>query len=257
MPPPPKLPALLLASFLLVVPVAAPAGEWDPKMDPPLGLSFPLETTNDRVIVSQDILIAADKILAAGTILRTVFRPATLSEAEQKNRRGMDEDAYSRDVPKVTTKGLMTETERRMLQRAYETIWTDPIEFRRGLEAAAPANLRIVLEPPPGTTTPPVEPIDFPDGLCLVGGPEALRVLTVMKEGRGEKSGFRGGDALLEMAGQPVGTSLTEFAKRFHREREAAAKKREPLRFKIRRTSGETEMVSLRIPPAWNSAFEE
>jgi hypothetical protein len=35
------------------------------------------------------------------------------------------------------------------------------------------------------------------------------------------------------------------------------AKKRESLRFKVRRTSGETEQVSLRIPPAWNSAFEE
>lgn len=144
-----------------------------------------------------------------------------------------------------------------MLQRAYETIWTDPIEFRRGLEAAAPANLRLVLEAPPGVTSPPVEPLDFPDGLCLVAGTDALRVLTVLKEGRGEKSGFRGGDVLLEMAGQPAGTSLTEFAERYRKERDAAAKKRESLRFKIRRTSGETELLSLRIPPAWNSAFEE
>jgi hypothetical protein len=59
------------------------------------------------------------------------------------------------------------------------------------------------------------------------------------------------------MAGQPVGTSLTGFSERYRKEREVAAKKREPLRFKIRRTSGETELLSLRIPPAWNSAFEE
>lgn len=252
----PNFPALLAAT-LLGSAAPLPASEWDPKMDPPLGLSFPLGTTNNRVVVSQDILIAADKVLPAGTVLRTVFRPATIAEGEEKNRRGIDEDAYSRDIPKVTTKGLMTETERKMLQRAYETIWTDPIEFRRGFETAAPANLRIVLEPPPGVTPPPVESIDFPDGLCIVAGPDSLRVLTVLKGGRGEKSAFRGGDLLLEMAGQPVGASLSEFAERYRKEREAAAKKREPLRFKIRRTSGETELLALRIPPAWNSAFEE
>ena len=252
----PKPTALLLGAFLLS-PVFVSAGEWDPKMDPPLGLSFPLDSKNDRVIVSQDILIAADKILPAGTVLRTVFRPATIAEGEDKNRRGIDENAYSREIPKVTTKGLMTETERKMLQRAYETVWTDPIEFRRGFETAAPANLRIVLEPTPGEKTPIVEPIDFPDGLCIVAGDDALRVLTVLKGGRGEKSSFRGGDVLLEMAGQPAGLSLHEFAERYRKDREAAAKKREPLRFKIRRTNGETELLSLRIPPAWNSAFEE
>ena len=250
-------PAALLLGALLFSPLCVPAGEWDPKMDPPLGLSFPLESKNDRVVVSQDILIAADKVLPAGTVLRTVFRPATIQEGEQKNRRGVDEAAYSREIPKVTTKGLMTETERKMLQRAYETIWTDPIEFRRGLEAAAPSNLRIVLEPPPGVTPPPIELLDFPDGLCIVAGNDALRVLTVLKGGRGEKSSFRGGDILLEMAGKPVGPSLHEFAENYRQEREAAAKKREPLRFKIRRITGETELLSLRIPPAWNSAFEE
>jgi hypothetical protein len=246
---------LLLSIFVASSPLAA--SEWDPKMDPPLGLSFPLETKNDRVVVSQDVLISADKILPAGTVLRTIFRPATISEGEKKNRRGVDEAAYSREIPKVTTKGLMTETERRMLQRAYETVWTDPIEFRRGLEISTPANLRIVLEPPPGVSTPPLEIPDFPDGLCLVAGSDSLRVLTVLKESRGEKSGFRGGDVLLEMAGQPVGSSLMEFAERYRKEREAVAKKRDSLRFKIRRTSGETELITLRVPPAWNSAFEE
>jgi len=255
----PRLPKhplrLLLSIFMASSPLAA--SEWDPKMDPPLGLSFPLETKNDRVVVSQDVLISADKILPAGTVLRTIFRPATISEGEKKNRRGVDEGAYSREIPKVTTKGLMTETERRMLQRAYETVWTDPIEFRRGLEISTPANLRIVLEPPPGVSTPPLEIPDFPDGLCLVAGSDSLRVLTVLKESRGEKSGFRGGDVLLEMAGQPVGSSLMEFAERYRKEREAVAKKRDSLRFKIRRTSGETELITLRVPPAWNSAFEE
>ncbi len=239
----PRLPKhplrLLLSIFVASSPLAA--SEWDPKMDPPLGLSFPLATKNDRVVVSQDVLISADKILPAGTVLRTIFRPATISEGEKKNRRGVDEGAYSREIPKVTTKGLMTETERRMLQRAYETVWTDPIEFRRGLEIS----------------TPPMEIPDFPDGLCLVAGSDSLRVLTVLKESRGEKSGFRGGDVLLEMAGQPVGSSLMEFAERYRKEREAVAKKRDSLRFKIRRTSGETELITLRVPPAWNSAFEE
>lgn len=248
---------LALLGILLCGRVATLGGEWDPKMDPPLGLSFPLESTNDRVIVSQDILIAADKVLPAGTVLRTVFRPATVTEGEERNRRGIDEDAYSRDIPKATTKGLMSDTERRMLQRAYETIWTDPIDFRRALEIAAPANLRIVLEPPPGATSPTIEPIDFPDGLCLVAGPESLRVLAVLKEGRGDKSGFRGGDVLLEMNGQPVGISLQAFAERYRRERAVAAQKQQPLRFQIRRTNGEIILLSLRIPPAWNSALDE
>ena len=98
---------------------------------------------------------------------------------------------------------------------------------------------------------------DFPDGLCIVAGSESLRILSVLKGGRGEKSGFRGGDVLLEMGGLPVGNSLSEFAEHYRKERETVAKKRESLRFKVRRTSGETEQVSLRIPPAWNSAFDE
>ena len=226
-------------------------------MDPPLGLSFPMEITNNRVALSQDILISADKILPAGTVLRTIFRPATIGEGEKKNRRGVDEGSYSRDIPKVTTKGLMTETERKMLQRAYETVWTDPIEFRRGLETAAPANLRLVLEPPPGVTPAPVESLDFPDGLCFVGGADTIRVLTVLKEGRGKRSGFRGGDVIVEMAGKPADNSLPDFAERYRKERDKAAQEKEPLRFKVRRTTGEIDLLFLRIPPAWNSAFEE
>lgn len=256
MSPAPK-PALILMAVLGLAVARAQGGEWDPKMDPPLGLSFPLEVKNDRVTVAQDILISAETVLPAGTVLRTVFRPATVGESEKKNRRGVDEDAYSRDIPKVTTKGLMTETERKMLQRAYETVWTDPIDFRRGFEVSAPANLRIVLEPAAGVQTPPVEIPDFPDGLCLVGGTGSVQVLAVVKGGRGEKCGFRGGDILLEMAGRPVSSSLRDFAEMYRKERELSSKKREPLRFKIRRASGETEVISLRIPPAWNSALEE
>ena len=252
--PKPTLPPFLLAC-LAAIPLIA--GEWDPKMEPPLGLSFPLMATNDRVAVSQDILISTEKVLPAGTVLRTIFRPATIGEAEKKNRRGVDENSYSREIPKATTKGLMTDTERKMLERAYQVVWTDPIEFRRALEVATPANLRLVLEPPPGVNPPPLETPDFPDGLCIVGSDGSLRVLSVLKEGRGEKSGFRGGDTLLEMAGQPVSTGLQEFAEHYRKEREAAAKKREPLRFKVRRSSGETETLVLRIPPAWNSALEE
>jgi len=144
-----------------------------------------------------------------------------------------------------------------MLERAYETVWTNPIDFRRGLELSAPENLRIVVEPPAGTPDPPVEIPSFPDGLCIIASDEHLRVLTVLKGGRGEKSSFRGGDVLLEMAGQTVAPSLEEFARNYRREREAAAKRREPLRFKVRRASGETELLALRIPPAWNAAFEE
>ena len=90
-----------------------------------------------------------------------------------------------------------------------------------------------------------------------MGGSNAIRILTVLKEGRGEKSSFRGGDIVVEMAGKPAGASLPDFAERYRKEREEAAKKKEPLRFKVLRTNGETEFLVLRIPPAWNSALEE
>ena len=232
------------------------ATEWDPKMEPPLGLSFPLEIKNDRVGLSQDILLTTTKILPAGTVLRTIFRPVTLTEGELKSKRGVNEDSYSRVAPKVTTKGLMTETERKIMERAYQTVWTDPIEFRRALEMSIPGNLRIVLEPSAGQTTAPIEIPDFPEGLCLVGHPTP-QVLCVLKESRGAIAGFRGGDTLLEIAGQPAGEDLKEFAARYLTAHENASKKRELLRFKVRRSTGETESLALRIPPTWNSAFEE
>ena len=232
------------------------ATEWDPKMEPPLGLSFPLEVKNDRVVLSQDILLTTTKILPAGTILRTIFRPVTLTEGELKSKRGVNEDSYSRVAPKVTTKGLMTETERKIMERAYQTVWTDPIEFRRALEMAIPGNLRIVLEPSADQTTPPLEIPDFPDGLCLVGHPTP-QVLCVLKDSRAAIASFRGGDTLLEIAGQPAGEDLKEFAARYLTARENAAKKREPLRFKVRRSTGEAESLALRIPPSWSNAFEE
>ena len=244
--------------FFLVLGLLAQsfATEWDPKMEPPLGLSFPLEVKNDRVVLSQDILLTPTLILPAGTVLRTVFRPITLTEGELKSKRGVNEEAYSRVAPKVTTKGLMTETERKIMERAYQTVWTDPIEFRRALEMAIPGNLRIVVEPSTGQTTPPLEIPDFPDGLCLVGHPTP-QVLCVLKDSRAATAGFRGGDTLLEIAGQPAGENLSEFAARYLTARENAAKKRESLRFKVRRSTGETESLALRIPPSWNSAFEE
>jgi hypothetical protein len=233
------------------------ATEWDPLMDPPLGLTLPLEIKNDRVVLSQDLLLTPDKILPAGTVLRTIFRPVTLADGEEKRtKRGVDEESFSRVQPKVTTKDLMTETERKVMDRAYGTIWTNPIEFRRIIELSPPENLRFVLEPAPGVTPPPVEIPDFPEGLCIVGHPTP-QVLSVLKESRGAKAGLRGGDIILEIAGQPAGENLTEFSSRFKAARESAAKKRSDLRIKVRRSTGETESLLIHIPPTWNSGFEE
>ncbi|NBR71559.1 MAG: hypothetical protein EBT75_05625 [Proteobacteria bacterium] len=243
--------------FLLLTLLAqSHATEWDPKMEPALGLAFPLEVKKDRVVLSQDLLLTPDKVLPAGTVLRTIFRPVTLTEGEKKTRRGVDEDSFSRVAPKVTTKGLMTETERKVMDRAYGTVWTNPIDFRRTLELTTPDNLRFVLEPAPGVTPPPVEIPSFPDGLCVVGNPSP-HILSVLKESPGAKAGFRGGDSILEIAGQPAGDNLTEFATRFKAARENAAKKRADVRFKVRRSTGECESLVLHVPPSWNSAFEE
>lgn len=242
--------------FCLALLAQGLATEWDPKMEPALGLSFPLEVKNDRVVLSQDLLLASDKILPAGTVLRTIFRPVTLAEGEKKSRRGVDEDAFSRVAPKVTTKGLMTETERKVMDRAYLTVWTNPIDFRRTLELSTPENLRLVLEPAPGVSPPPVEIPNFPEGLCLVGSP-APQILSVLKISPGAKAGFRGGDTILEIAGQPAGENLTEFISRYLVARAVAAKKRTDLRFKVRRTNGQVEALVLHVPPSWNNGFDE
>ena len=197
-----------------------------------------------------------EKILPAGTVLRTIFRPVTLADGEEKRRRGVDEESFSRVQPKVTTKDLMTETERKVMDRAYGTVWTNPIEFRRVAELTTPQNLRFVLEPAPGVSKPPVEIPDFPEGLCIVGHPTP-QILSVLKESRGAKAGLRGGDIFLEIAGQPAGENLTEFSSRFKSARENAAKKRTDLRIKVRRSTGETESLVIHIPPAWSSGLEE
>jgi hypothetical protein len=189
-------------------------------------------------------------------VLRTIFRPVTLAGGEEKRRRGVDEESFSRVQPKVTTKDLMTETERKVMDRAYGTVWTNPIEFRRVAELTTPQNLRFVLEPAPGVSKPPVEIPDFPEGLCIVGHPTP-QILSVLKESRGAKAGLRGGDIILEIAGQPAGENLTEFSSRFKSARENAAKKRTDLRIKVRRSTGETESLVIHIPPAWSSGLEE
>lgn len=252
-----RLPKPSLPLFLYFLSVSQPfAGEWDPKMEPPLGLTLPLMVTNNRVALSEDILLAPNKVLPNGTVLRTIFRPVTQAEGEKKTKRGVDEDSFSREIPKATKADLLTATERKALQRAYETVWTNPIEFRANLETDYPNRLRLVLEPPPGLTTPSVEIPDFPDGLLIAGKP-APYVLCVLKESRGQKAGFVGGDVLLQVAGQPAGATVTEFDKAYSQAREEAAKKREPLRVKVKHTNGATETLSVRIPPSWNSTFEE
>ena len=250
----PKPPLTLFFYFLTCIQLFA--GEWDPKMDPPLGLTLPLVVTNNRVALSEDILLAEHKILPAGTVLRTIFRPVTQAEGEKKTKKGVDEDSFSREIPKVTKAELMTATERQALQRAYETVWSDPIEFRRALETDYPNRLRFVLEPPPGVSPAPIVIPDFPDGILVAGKP-APYVLCVLKESRGEKAGFRGGDILLQIAGQPAGETVTAFDKNFSSARNEAAKKRDVLRVKVKRSSGETETLAVRVPPVWNSTFEE
>ena len=252
-----RLPKPSIPIFLSFLAVTQPfAGEWDPKMEPPLGLAMPLMATNNRVALSEDILLAPRKILPAGTVLRTIFRPVTQAEGEKKTKRGVDEDSFSREIPKVTKAELMTTTERQAMHRAYETVWTDPLEFRRAMETDYPNRLRFVLEPPPGISPAPIEIPDFPDGLLVAGKP-APYVLCVLKESRGEKAGFRGGDILLQIAGQPPGETLTDFDKIYSEARNEAAKKRDVLRVKVKRSTGETETLAVRIPPSWSSGFEE
>ena len=252
-----RLPKTCLAVFFFFLFMAQPfAGEWDPKMEPPLGLTLPLVMTNNRVALGEDILLAPDKVLPSGTILRTIFRPVTQAEGEKKTKKGVDEDSFSREIPKVTKTELMTATERQALQRAYETVWTNTLDFRRAMETDFPNRLRFVLEPPPGVSPAPIEIPDFPDGLLVAGKPDPY-VLCVLKESRAAKAGFLAGDIPLQIAGQPAGKTVAEFDKAYSLGRAEAAKKRDLLRVKVKRTSGQTETLAIRIPPSWNSTLEE
>ena len=254
-----RLPKTSLTVFLNSLLLSQPfAGEWDPKMEPPLGLTLPLVMTNNRVALGEDILLAPNKVLPSGTILRTIFRPATQAEGEKKTKKGVDEDSFSREIPRVTKAELMTATERQALQRAYETVWTNTLDFRRALETDAPNRIRFVLEPPPDGSPAPIEIPDFPDGLLVAGKPTPY-VLCVLKESRAAKAGFLAGDIPIQIAGRPVGKTLAEFDKSYSLAREAVSYThlRDLLRVRIQRASGQMETLAIRIPPSWNSTFEE
>ncbi|NDC80524.1 MAG: hypothetical protein EB090_04540 [Verrucomicrobia bacterium] len=250
----PKISLTLWLTFLIVAQTLV--GEWDPKMDPPLGLTLPLIITNNRIALGEDILLAPDKVLPSGTVLRTIFRPVTQAEGEKKTKKGVDEDSFSREIPKVTKAELMTATERQALHRAYETVWTNTLDFRRAMESDVPNRLRFVLEPPPGVSPPPIEIPDFPDGLLVSGKPDPY-VLCVLKESRAAKAGFMAGDIPLQIAGQPAGKTVAEFDKAYSLARAEAAKKRDLLRVRVKRASGQTETLAIRIPPSWNSGLDE
>lgn len=248
-----NLPFLLAGLGILLFP-DHPYAQGD--TDPALGLSFPLASTNGRIILSQDILLRGDKVLPQGTVLRTVFLPAIVTAENQKTRRGVDESSFSREIPKTSIRNPLSEVEQAMLARAYKVVWTDSWEFRRALDTAPSHRLRLVLEPIGTNQTPRIEIPDFPDGLCLIGN-QPPRVLTVVRQSRAEEAGIRPGDQILEVAYQPFGSTLSEFAESYAKARIAAAKQRTVLPLKIRRTNGEVETLSLRIPPAWVNLLDE
>jgi hypothetical protein len=227
----------------------------EPKFEPPLGSVFPLEASPDgtQVLLSRPVLLNHATVLPAKTQLRTLYIPPQQGDADiKKNTQETLEATFSRQNKLPDREDTMSPIERAAHKRAYETVWSNPMQFRGRMQLLDEYQLRLVFSWPE-TTDPVIQPFESAHGMVLNLEDEKPRVLSVLIDSPAHKQGIAAGWTVLSVGEKNV-HDLETFAAAFREALENSKSKRLPLELTFQMPdSAEPRTISFPPPRSLNS----
>ena len=188
--------------------------------DPLLAIALPMEEKENRVVLTQSILINKE-IIPEGTTLRVLYVMPQIGDNEVRNEiiKKQQENAYSRAPTKYTKEesALVLATKK----LALETRWTTTQLFKLKLANQNTSDLRLVYQENSETALQEV-PLNFLHGLFLGEKSGKVTVLAVEKRSPAAYGSFVKGDTLIQIGSKKLEGSLAQFLTVYHEEKTKA-----------------------------------
>jgi hypothetical protein len=226
------------------------ASAQESKFEPPLGSVFPLEQSPDstRVLLARPLLLNHATILPAGTQVRTLYLSPQEGDADiKKNTQEALEATFSKQNAKVPRQEeTASPVERAAYRRAYETVWSNPKQFRAQLQRLDEYQIRLVFSLP-DSAEPVMQPFESAHGMVLDLEEGKPRVLSVLIDSPAHKNGIAAGWTVVSVEGQPV-DSLETFSRLFQQALEKSKNQSEQLAMGFQ-VPGQAETRQIRFTP--------
>ncbi len=223
------------------------------ELQPSLGIAFPLDIANGKVICGEDVLLNRSTYLPEGTILLTAFIPPKPDDKDvkRKNAKVDLEKTYSRKKPDVTNSDDNA-MERAMLsvarERALRIQWDDPDIFR-GWFHKQPADDYYLVYQMDSESEPRYAQVEFLDGMFLVAREGRATIAGILPGSRAAEGGLKAGDQIVSLNGMPFNQHLREFFKFYLLLERQLGKEGKALNIRVVDSgSGEERQVTLAAP---------
>ncbi|MGF1677696.1 MAG: hypothetical protein ACFCUX_00720 [Candidatus Methylacidiphilales bacterium] len=244
---------LPLFGTLCLIGVMLPALGAD--MEPTLGMSFPLEQVEDRVLTSKNVLINKSTILPRGTWMRICFMPPeeNSSDVRQKDKKNALENTFSRKPIKVThTDPLDSAFQQAFRDRAFASTWSEINLFRGFMHKVNPSRYYVTYQRSEEQAN--YAPLFFPEGLFLASDEQGIEILSVDSSSRAAQAGFQAGQRLVSLEGLALGNDLATFLSHYFTIAEKNSLSGEALKFELLEAGSSTAVKKeIQIPRSLRS----
>ncbi|WP_142525884.1 PDZ domain-containing protein [Methylacidimicrobium cyclopophantes] len=236
---------------------SARAAEGPLLTNPPIIAVFPVEDGPDGVHFRYPVAINEQTVVQPGDKLRTLYVKPELEEKveEAVQNKEHKEAAYSR---KSTPDPLSETPAERALKKFTRTVWPSKTTFLQALEVLNGSDLRLMYQEANREKVRD-EPVSLPAGLLLAAIDGRIAVLAVQTGEKGERGGFRPGDRIITISGQPFVGTLDEFLEIYRRANLGRKSgESQALSFTVfREGSPEPIAISLPLPPSLQQSLLE
>lgn len=223
------------------------------ELEPSLGVAFPLDLADGKVICGEDILLNRNTYLPKGTILLTAFIPPKPDDKDVKRRNAkVDlEKTYSRKKPDVTN-SQDNDLERAMLsvarERALRIVWDDPDIFRGWMHKQPHEQYYLVYQME-ADSEPRYAKVEFLDGMFLVAREGKATIAGVVPGSRAAEAGLKAGDQVVSLNGKAFDQHLREFFKVYLLLERQLGQEGQPMKMGVLDAeSGEQREITLAAP---------
>ncbi len=188
--------------------------------EPLLALALPMEEKENRVVLTQAILINKD-IIPLGATLRVLYVMPQIGDNEVRNEiiKKQQENSYSRVPTKYTKEESALVIASKKL--ALETRWTTTQLFKLKLANQNTSDLRLVYQENSESQIQEV-PLNFLHGLFLGEKSGKVTVLAVEKGSPAAYGSFIKGDGIIQIGSQKLEGTLSQFLTVYHEEKTKA-----------------------------------
>jgi C-terminal processing protease CtpA/Prc len=249
----------ILLSFISVYLLGWEQLQAESALNPSLGVVFPVQVQEGKLVLRSTMLLNGDDVLPAGTVLHKLFPRPKQDDKDVKSRKFKN---YNTDKYAAVQRAAIENREvdqdksavlKATMDRAGGEPMTDELKFRAMLHRMSIEEYYLAYDLA-GQKDRRIGQFEFPEGLFLAEQNSRVLVLAVLPGSEADKLGILPGSWIQGLNGKPL-ASLVEFRDRYYKEKEEKKSRQEALVMKVSHPeSGEVKDLEFQLKRSLGSA---